>query len=50
MPVFAGYDPVTSAVFPLGKEENNFTMEVRIKVMDKYFLATSTKFSIRVGL
>ncbi|KAK3736330.1 hypothetical protein QZH41_020801, partial [Actinostola sp. cb2023] len=48
VPVFAGYDPVTSAVFPLGKEENNFTMEVRIKVMDKYFLATSTKFSIRV--
>ncbi|XP_048582698.1 polycystic kidney disease and receptor for egg jelly-related protein [Nematostella vectensis] len=48
VPISDGFEPYTSAVFPLGKEENNYTLTVNVKVMDKFFLDATTKFSVRV--
>ena len=48
VPLYAGFEPQTKAVFPLGTKENNYTMDVMVKVMDDFFFTTSTKFKIRV--
>ena len=49
IPVAAGLEPEMSARFPLGKQENNYTMEVNVKVMDHYMLSTETSFVVRVS-
>ena len=48
VPLYAGFEPQTKAVFPLGTKKNNYTMDVMVKVMDKFFFTTSSKFKIRV--
>lgn len=45
----AGLEPEMSAAFPLGKEENNYTIQVNVKVMDAYMLSTETFFTVRVS-
>ena len=45
----AGPESEMSAVFPLGKVENNYTIEVRVKVMDAYLLSAETQFTVRVS-
>lgn len=39
-----------TSVFPLGKPEHNYTLEVRVKVMDAYLLSAETQFSVRVRI
>ncbi|PFX20690.1 Polycystic kidney disease and receptor for egg jelly-related protein [Stylophora pistillata] len=48
VPLSAGLDNNMTSVFPLGKPEYNYTIEVRVKVMDAYLLSTETQFSVRV--
>ena len=45
----AGLEPEMPAAFPLGKEENNYTIKVNVKVMDAYMLSTETFFTVRVS-
>lgn len=45
----AGLEPEMSAAFPLGKAENNYTIQVNVKVMDAYMLSTETFFTVRVS-
>ena len=45
----AGLQSEMSAIFPLGKPENNFTIEVTVKIMDKYLGTAETTFNVRVG-
>ena len=45
----AGRESNMSAIFPLGKPENNFTIEVRVKIMDKYLGTNETQFNVRVS-
>ena len=49
IPVAAGLEPEMSARFPLGKQENNYTMKVNVKVMDAYMLSAETFFIVRVS-
>lgn len=44
----AGRESEMSAIFPLGKKENNFTIEVRVKIMDKYLGTAETQFNVTV--
>ena len=44
----AGRESEMSAIFPLGKPENNFTIEVRVKIMDKYLGTAETQFNVTV--
>lgn len=48
VPVSAGRESEMSAIFPLGKKENNFTIEVRVKIMDKYLGTAETQFNVTV--
>ncbi|XP_015762206.1 PREDICTED: uncharacterized protein LOC107341314 [Acropora digitifera] len=48
IPMAAGLEPEMSAAFPLGKAENNYTIQVNVKVMDAYMLSTETFFTVRV--
>lgn len=45
----AGRESERSAIFPLGKPENNFTIEVRVKIMDKYLGTAETRFKVTVS-
>ena len=45
----AGLEPEMTAAFPLGKPENNYTIEVNVKVMDAYMLSAETFFTVRVS-
>ena len=45
----AGLESEMSAIFPLGKPENNFTIEVKVKIMDKYLGTAETKFNVTVS-
>lgn len=45
----AGLQSEMSAIFPLGKPENNFTIEVTVKIMDKYLGTAETGFNVRVS-
>ena len=45
----AGLEPEMSAAFPLGKAENNYTIQVNVKVMDAYMLSAESFFTVRVS-
>ena len=45
----AGGESEMSAAFPLGKPENNYTIEVIVKVMDAFMLSAETFFTVRVS-
>ena len=38
-----------SAVFPMGKPEHNYTIEVRVQIMDSYLGTVETQFNVRVS-
>ena len=49
IPIAAGIEPEIRASFPLGKPENNYTMEVHVKVMDSYALSAKYIATVRVS-
>ena len=49
IPLSAGLESEMTAIFPLGKPEHNYTIEVRVKIMDSYLGTAETQFNVRVS-
>ena len=46
IPMAAGVESKMAAKFPIGKPENNYTVEVIVKVMDDYDLSATAETTV----